>query len=921
VAESATPASEFQRRQKPPISAADESIPFTKEALDRSVPERFEEIVRRLPDHIAIKFEDDLVTYARLNAGANRLARRLLTESGSQSEPVGVLLGRGSALPVAMLAILKAGKLFVPFDPSFPTSRLAATLKDSQARFLITDRRHVELAREVLSGDCRLVVDEPTERQTSEDDLRLTIASSSLACILYTSGSTGQPKGVVLDHRGLLHNAMLQGIVASVGVRDGVTLLTSGTANAISTTLFTLLGGATLFPFDVGKEGVSRMAQWLAREKISIALIASPLFRRFCESLRGEEERFPNIRLLRLTSESVYKPDVDLYKRHFSPTCTFVNGLNATETGPVAAWRMDHHTFITGNDVPVGHALPDKEILIVDDAGHQVGVNEVGEIAVRSRYLSRGYWCRPDLTQLRFRSEPDGGDERLYMTGDLGLILPDGRLVHKGRKDFRVKIRGYGVDVTEVQRELSAHPSIIETVVMPFKNEMGEFNLVAYFTTRTRPALNVSELRGFLRERLATYMIPSHFVALDTLPLTPYGKINRGALPLPDHSRPDLGTPHSLPRNTVEERLVQMWVKILGVQPIGTTDNFFDLGGDSLAAATMIADLNAEFDLDLVVGALVNAPTIERLAGHLESERHKRQHGHRYLLQLQPGTARRAIFFVPGGIGGDSEFFVYARLARHVGSQYPFYGLRARSAQGTESSQSSVMEMASDYVAAIRSVQPRGPYYVVGECAGGIVAYEIAQQLHGQREEIALLVLMDTPRPDFLLEVRRRLTRLFRPVLASPFARRLSAQWGQLRQRTMLGAASYLVEKSGKIFQGAGQAPPASSGPRIDRSIEYVQRSYSRAIYAYRPRPYPGRMTLLVHEESRRDDHRATLGWKNLVVGGIELHLLPGNHVTYIRDHVEAAAHQIRACVDRADAQPPESRTMERRDLPRSVTT
>jgi thioesterase domain-containing protein len=335
----------------------------------------------------------------------------------------------------------------------------------------------------------------------------------------------------------------------------------------------------------------------------------------------------------------------------------------------------------------------------------------------------------------------------------------------------------------------------------------------------------------------------------------------------------------------------------------------------------MIADLNAEFDLDLVIGALVNAPTIERLAGHIESERHKRQDGDRYLIQLQPGSARRPVFFVPGGIGGDSEFFVYARLARHVGSHYPFYGLRARSAQGTESSQSSVKEMASDYVAAIRSVQPRGPYYVVGECAGGIVAYEIAQQLHGRGEEIALLVLMDTPRPDFFLEVRRRLTRLFRPILASPFGTRLSAQWGQLRQRTMLGAASYLVEKSGKIFQGAGQAPPASSGPRIDRSIEHVQRSYSRAIYAYRPRPYPGRMTLLVHEESHRDDHRATLGWKDLVVGGIELHLLPGNHVTYIRDHVEAAAHQIRACIDKADAQPPESRTMERRDLPRSAAT
>jgi amino acid adenylation domain-containing protein len=878
------------------VEMVSDSIPITRPELEQSVPDRFEKIVCRVPDRMAVKMGEDVVSYAQLNATANRLGRAVLALRGNKTESVGVLVDRGVALPAAMLGVLKAGKSFVQLDPSFPTARIAATLADFQAELVVTDRQNRGLA-EALRGDSRVILEFESMDSTNVDDLRLPISPSSLACIVYTSGSTGEPKGVVRNHQDLLHSAMLQTIVTPLSVRDRVTLLTSATGSAISTTFFTLLSGAALFPFDVRKDGLARLAQWLANEGISVGLIASPLFRRLCESLRGEE-RFPHLRLLRLTSENVYKTDVDLFKKHFSANCTLLTGLMSTEAGPVTANKITGDTTIGGSDVPVGSPLPDKEIVLLDDAGNKVGFNEVGEIAVRSRYLCRGYWRKPELTRSKFRPDPEYGEETLYLTGDLGMVLPDGRLVHKGRKDFRVKIRGNGVDIAEVQTALIAHPAVSDAVVIPSKNELGESRLVAFFTSRVRPAPNVSELRKFLKQTLAAYMIPSQFVTLDTLPLTPDGKIDRSALRIPDFSRLELGNVYASARTTIEKKLVQIWSKVLAVDPIGIHDDFFDLGGDSLAAASLIAELKGEFDVDLPIGALVYFPTIERLGRHIETERLSRESTAAYsLVQLQSGNpGKPVVFFIPGGIGGDSEFFVYARLSRHIGSEYSVFGLKSRSAEGTQSSQTSVQEMAQDYIRAIRSFQPGGPYYVIGECSGGIVAYEIAQQMQTEGEKIALLMLMDAPRPDFSLEVRRRLKGLFHPILTNQYVIALIFVWGQLRKRTLREKIRYLINKSGKFVEGA-------MAVRHNRAIEHVQDSYSRAIYAYRPKPYTGKITLLVHEEFDGNNKEPTLGWKGLVSGGIERHALAGNHETYIREHVQAAAREIRECIERAERQ------------------
>jgi amino acid adenylation domain-containing protein len=513
-------------------------IEFDSEEVERSIPERFEKIVRQHPDRIAVKAGKHVVTYAELNAMANRLARAIVAGQGEKAEPVGLLLEKAAPLMAAMLGVLKAGKFFVLLDPAFPKARIAAVLEDSQAKLVVTDRSNASLARQVLN-DSGLIEVESIDSRVPNEDLRLQILPKALAYLVYTSGSTGQPKGVVHSHQNLLHNIMLRTNAMPVYMHDRVALLPSGTANAVTHTFFALLNGAVLLPIDVRMNGAARLRLWLLEERVSFLWISSPLFRNLCEIMTGNE-RFPGLRLLRLTSETVYKTDVDLYKKHFSFKCVFVNGLHSSETGPLRFYFVNHNTAISGDDVPVGYPVADKEILLLDDEGQEVGFNRVGEIVVRSKYLSPGYWNRPDLTGIKFKADPHDTESQLYFTGDLGLMLPDGCLIHKGRKDFRVKVRGYGVEVSEVEVTLLSHPAVSEVAVVPRQNELGESYLVAYFATHSQPGPSISELRGLLKNKLADYMVPSYFVQLDTIPLTSSGKVDRKALPVPGGPRPQL---------------------------------------------------------------------------------------------------------------------------------------------------------------------------------------------------------------------------------------------------------------------------------------------------------------------------------------------------------------------------------------------
>jgi len=336
----------------------------------------------------------------------------------------------------------------------------------------------------------------------------------TLTWILYTSGSTGQPTGVVQNHRNVLHFMMNHTNGLHICSEDRLALLHSCSVNAANHDIFTaLLNGASLHPLDIKEEGVADLANWLIGQEITYCHVVPTLFRHLVDTLTGAE-RFPKLRLIRLGAEPARARDVELYKQHFSRGCILVNRLGHSETGTLLWYFIDRETRIDGPTVPVGYGVEDNEILLLDEAGVEVGLNGIGEIAVRSRYLSPGYWRRPDLTRAAFQPDPEGGDERLYWTGDLGRMLPDGCLVHVGRKDSQVRIRGHRIELDEIEIALLDLDAINEAVVVAAEDRSGDQRLVAYIVPRGRPAPTVTTLRSALAERLPDYMIPSAFVTL-----------------------------------------------------------------------------------------------------------------------------------------------------------------------------------------------------------------------------------------------------------------------------------------------------------------------------------------------------------------------------------------------------------------------
>jgi amino acid adenylation domain-containing protein len=916
------PASQAEAKQAPSwwfLEPTSKFIPFRREEIEQSIPARFEQQVRLYPNRLAVKTPRHRWTYDELNRVANRVAHAILARDGNGRTPVVLLIEQSAPLIAAHLGVLKAGKFFVVLDPSHPPSRLAQFIAEAQPTCIVTNAAHLDTAVRLAEEKCPVINLDQLAPDLAEANPGIPSAPDDLAMILYTSGSTGRPKGVLGDHRIWIHNAMNYTNAFHVCSEDRATLLALGTSQAMKNMFMALLNGAAIFPYEVRQNGLDDLVALMRREEITITVMGASLFRSLADVL-DDVDQFPKLRLIRLGSEPVQKRDVDLYRKYFSSGCLLVNGLASGETQTTRFFRIDHNTEVPGSLVPVGYPVEDKTILLLDDTGKEVEAGEVGEIVVKSYYLASGYWRRPDLTEAVFQPAETLGGPRLYYSGDLGRMNPDGCLVCLGRKNSRVKIRGHGVDLLEIEMTLQNVDNVKESAVVAHQNRAGYAYLVAYIVPVTFPGPTNMILRQALAEALPDFMIPSTFVVLGDLPRTTSGKTDRQALPAPGRPYRDANRPITLPRTPVEATIAMIWSEVLGHDSIDVYDHFYDLGGESLQAMRIMARVRKTFDVDVDLQSLLDAPTVAEMALTINGLMAKTDADERnrplekqtesksnkdpaasYLVQIQPGNGHRPIFFLPGGIGGGGgEFFIYARLAHHVGPDYPFYGLKARSAEGKESSQPSVVEMARDYLEAIRSFQPEGPYIIVGECAGGIIAYEIAQQLRRQGQKIALLVLMDTHRTHASLDFRKRLNRFLALCRRNYYVMRLNYHREQLRKLKGTEKLSYLLGKSSKVFAELPQIQQSIVSEDPDQEIEYIQRSYSRAIYRYRPRPYFGKMTLLVNEEVYQSNPH--LGWEGLVRGGLEIHKLPGNHTSYLRDNFQIAAKKLHECFEKAEA-------------------
>ncbi|MFQ5853582.1 MAG: amino acid adenylation domain-containing protein, partial [Candidatus Binatia bacterium] len=594
------------------IRATNPFIEFKKEDIEQSIAQRFEDQVILFPHKIAVKTKNHQWTYSELNRTANQIAQTILRSCGCGEERVGLLFEHDAPMIVAILGVLKAGKTYVPLDPDYPTERLAYILEDSQAGAIITNSNNLVFAKTLINGTIQLINIDQIDATVPTTNPNVSVSPDTLAYILYTSGSTGRPKGVMQNHCNVLHHIRNYTNNLHLNVEDKLTLLSSYSFDAAVMDIFgAMLNGAALYPIDIKEENPSVVLHRIIEEKITIYHSTPTIYRYLVGTLTGKKD-LSTIRFVVLGGEEVQRRDVDLFKQNFSPNSIFVNGLGPTESTVTLQYFINHETPMPGNVVPVGYPVEDTEVLLLDEAGEQAEL--YGEIGIRSAHVALGYWQKPELTKAAFLPDPDCGAKRIYRTGDMARLLPDGSIGFVGRKDFQIKIRGFRIELGEIEAVLGQHPAVLENVVISREDESGEKRMVAYVVGNQDPAPTASELRGFLKEKLPDYTVPSSFVMLDSLPLTPNGKIDRRSLPAPDTARPELEGTFVAPRTAVEEKLARIWSEVLSVEQLGIYDNFFELGGHSLLATQVLSRVRNACHVELPLRTLFEKPTIGELA-------------------------------------------------------------------------------------------------------------------------------------------------------------------------------------------------------------------------------------------------------------------------------------------------------------------
>jgi amino acid adenylation domain-containing protein len=588
--------------------------PFTDDQLEQSIPERFERQASRHPDRLAIKSLERTFTYDGLNRTANRLARAIAAVRGGEAAVVALLLGHGANALAAMLAVLKAGKCYVVLDPAYPAERLAYMLDDSGADIVVTDANNRSLAGRLSSRQPTAVNIDELDAKLSDANLAAHPSPDALAMLVYTSGSTGRPKAAMHTHRTVQVEVRNLTNTWCVGSQDRWLLYTSlSFANSVRTIYLALLNGGSVYPYDLKALGFAALPEWLQSNRITVMRTVPTTFRNFMATL-PRDCRFPDIRLLSIGGEPVYRSDVEAFNEHFAPGAMISHGLGPTECFMACLQLVPHGSRVDAGKLDIGWPLPDKEVLLLDEDGREVADGEVGEVFVRSRHIALGYWRDTDRTRGVFSVDPQDPSMRIYRTGDLGMRHEDGCLTHVGRRDFQVKIRGFRVDVSEVEVAMHAIDGVKDAVVVGREDVPGEVRLVAYFVASTTPSVTTTHIRRSLAKVLPEYMIPAAFVRLEAIPQTPNGKADRLRLPAPSRDRPELGNAFIAPATELERELAHIWSGVLAIDDIGIDDDFFELGGDSLAAARVVARVRDVLGVEVPLEAIFEGPTIAQLA-------------------------------------------------------------------------------------------------------------------------------------------------------------------------------------------------------------------------------------------------------------------------------------------------------------------
>ncbi len=840
---------------------------FPRQDIEQAIHQRFEKQVVECRNRIVVKTGSGELTYDDLNRLANRIAMIICTKCTGDADRVALFFSHGVGAFAAMLGVLKSGKVYVPVDVSYPAARIHSILDDAQAAMIISDNRHIEKSRSFAGGRIHLLnVDEISDSISAENPGNR-VRPESFAYILYTSGSTGQPKGVLHTHQNLLHQVWSYSNTIGLTISDRLSLLSSYSVGAAHLDIYgALLNGAVLYPFDVKDQGLDHLVESLINEQITVYHSVPTLFRHIMNHLTGEKT-FPNMRVVNLGGEPVSARDFELFKKHFTRRCIFVNSLACTEAGVYAQYFMDHDSELKEGRIPSGYPTEDMEIVLLDDRGGIISRDQHGEIMIKSRYLSPGYWQNPSIAKATFVLPTDGKKILAYHTGDVGRMQRDGLIEYMGRKDFQVKIRGYRIEITEIEQVLQRHPMIRDAAVIWHGDPDGEKQVTAYVVLHQNEEMHSSRLLAYMRDSLPEHMLPARICFLESLPLTPNGKLDRNALKV---LHPDMmGQKESgaEPQTPVEQRLAEMWCQLMKMDQVGIDDNFFDTGGDSLMAIDLFCWIEKEYGKRMSPTMIYQWPTIKQLASiigdHLQSETVS------CLIPMRLKSSTPPLFAISDILGSP---LLYSGLMKYLNQDQTVYGIK----MSIDDLRRTIEETALYYVGEIRKLFPHGPYFLIGFSSGGIMALEIARIFHRMQIDVPYVAMIDTIFPS----VSEKRPPLRKGIFSFPFLKNLPFWFFFFAPHWVAYYARMARNRNYRNYYREAQ-------DRILTVREWLRN--------YQPEAYSGRVIFYRAKAQGLLTTSADKGWNNICTA-LDIQVVPGSHVNMMqKPHVKVLAEKMNA--------------------------
>ena len=839
---------------------------------EKRIDQLFSEQAARTPDAIAVEFDERRITYRELDRRSNQLAHHLRKFGVEPDDLIGICVERSINMMVGVLGILKAGGAYVPLDPAYPRERLAFMLRDSGARLLVTERKLTHR----IPNDCSSIFLDRDWARIAYEPLTAPACEAhgeNLAYVIYTSGSTGQPKGVEINHRSVVNLLSSMSRKPGLGAHD--TLL------AVTTLSFDIAALEMFLPLTVGAKMVIASRDTaidgdallsLLRTSGATVIQATPItFRMLIEagwSFTGKPLKVlcGGEALPRELADQILKRATELW-----------NCYGPTET---TVWSTRSKIRSRGS-ITIGGPIANTQLYILDRNGALCPIGTSGELHIGGDGLARGYHARPELTREKFIEDRFSATKgaRMYKTGDLARYRSDGAIEYLGRIDHQVKIRGFRIELGEIEAALRAHSKVGECVAVARDSASGEKQLVAYYVPVERgDAPDVQELRAILKRSLPEYMVPSALMMIDKMPLTSNGKIDRKALPDPELARSRAASSYSGPSTPIEEALQEIWNAVLGLKQIGVHDNFFALGGHSLQATRLIAEVNKSIDHKFSVPVFFQNPTIAAMARVLEEEKHAEIEENRqaFYVVLRRGAKTLAVISEDARMvelrkaKGRPPFFMvdsfpyFIDVVKLLGTDQPVVSLVAHGS--TSGNDYSIAREAAGHVQTMLEHQPEGPYMIGGSSAAGIVAYEIALQLRELGHEVGLLVLFDTLNPHFMREYSH-----LRRSIAYHNAELKQMRWSDVPGWVAAKLFNRVTKKSPTKTAIPETPAPASTTDQYGFSSQHVEARIAAA-RLYRPRPYAGKLLVFTRHRELGGRYRdAWLGWNDTVHGEIEV--------------------------------------------------